>query len=99
MNTFRPSRYSTNTPTPLLSPLLAWYPKSLISVPTGKLAFVMPFRKRLLGGPPSIPQLTTLPSLLFTSSQIHEWGLTNSTLVTTPTRLIGLVSSKAAEKA
>ena len=23
MNTFRPSRYSTNTPTPLLSPLLA----------------------------------------------------------------------------
>ena len=32
MNTLRPSRYSTNTPTPLGSPLLAWYPNSLISV-------------------------------------------------------------------
>src|SRR5687767_15976991 len=45
MNTLRPSRYSTKTPTPLLSPLLAPYPNSFISVPTGRLAFVMPFLK------------------------------------------------------
>src|SRR5206468_7072483 len=82
INTFFPSRYSTKTPTHLLSPLLAWYAKTLISVPIGKLVFVIPFLKRLVGGPPSIPQLTTLPSAPFTSIQIQAWGLINSTLVT-----------------
>src|SRR5262245_47072160 len=71
MKTLRPSRYSTNTPTPLGSPLFAWYPNSLTSVPMGKLVFVIPFRSRLVGGPPSIPQLVTVPSGPLTSIQIH----------------------------
>src|SRR5207244_149827 len=71
MNTLRPSRYSTNTPTPLASPLFAWYPNSLISVPTGKVVLVMPFLRRFVGGPPSIPQLVTVPSGPLTSSQIQ----------------------------
>src|SRR6266550_2321036 len=96
MNTLRPSRYSTNTPTPLDSPLFAWYPNSLISVPIGRLVFVMPFLSRFVGGPPSIPQFVTVPSAPLTSIQIQEWGFTSSTLVTDPCRLIGLFSSKAA---
>src|SRR2546426_4167594 len=59
----------------------------------------MPLRKRLVGGPPSIPQLVTVPSGPFTSSQSQEWGLTSSTLVTVPCKLIGLWSSNAAAKA
>src|SRR3989441_546727 len=96
IKTFRPSGYSTKTPTPLVSPLLAWYPKTLISVPTGKLVLVMPFLNRLVGGPPSIPQVTTLPSVPFTSSHSQEWGLINSTFVIVPCKLIGRFSSNAA---
>src|SRR5258705_5293147 len=96
MKTLRPSRYSTNTPTPLGSPLLAWYPNSLISVPTGRLVLVMPFLSRFVGGPPSTPQFVTVPSAPLTSSQIHARGFTSSTLVTVPCRLIGWFSSKAA---
>src|SRR6266516_604856 len=99
INTFRPSRYSTKTPTHLLSPLLAWYAKTLISVPIGKLVFVMPFLKRLVGGPPSIPQLTTLPSGPFTSIHSQACGLINSTLVTVPCKLSGRFSSNAAANA
>ena len=59
----------------------------------------MPFLKRLLGGPPSIPQLTTVPSLPLTSIQIQACGLTSSTFVTLPCKLIGLFSSNAAANA
>src|SRR5688572_28328742 len=96
MNTFRPSGYSKNTATALFSPLLAWYPKILISDPTGRLALVTPFLNRLTGGPPSRPQLVVAPSVPFTSIHTHECGLTSSTFVTVPCRLIGLVSSNAA---
>src|SRR5688572_16723999 len=71
MNTFRPSGYSKNTATALFSPLLAWYPKILISDPTGRLALVTPFLNRLTGGPPSRPQLVVTPSLT-TSIHTHE---------------------------
>src|SRR5262245_33652677 len=96
IKTLRPSRYSTNTPTPLGSPLLAWYPNNLISVPIARLVLVMPFLSRFVGGPPSMPQVVTVPSEALTSIQIHACGFTSSTLVTVPCRLIGLFSSNAA---
>src|SRR5688572_25989390 len=95
MNTLRPSGYSKNTATALFSPLFAWYPKILISDPTGRLALVTPFLNRLTGGPPSRPQFVVTPSLT-TSIHTHECGLTSSTFVTLPCRLMGLVSSNAA---
>src|SRR3990172_8828306 len=70
-----------------------------ITAPTGRLVFVIPFRNRLFGGPPSMPQFTTLPSRPLTSTQIHECGLISSTFVTVPSRLIGLFSSNAAANA
>ena len=77
---------------------VAWYAKTLIWLPTGRLALVMPLRRRLVGGPPSIPHVVTLPSVPFTSIQIQAWGLTSSTLLTVPCRLTGLFSSNAAAK-
>src|SRR4030095_5100763 len=96
MKTLRPSRYSTNTPTPFGSPLFARYPNSLTSVPIGRLVLMIPFLSRLVGGPPSMPQLVTVPSAPLTSIQIHAWGFTSSTFVTVPCRLIGWFWSKAA---
>ena len=62
-------------------------------------SFVKPRLNRALGGPPSIIQLSTVPSGFFTSMWFHVWGLIHSIFVTVPFNVIGLVASNSAANA
>src|SRR5436190_15085295 len=59
----------------------------------------MPRRIKVFGVPPSIAQVSVLPSSFFTSMWIHACGLTHSTFVIGPCSLTGAFASNSAENA
>src|SRR5690242_1839920 len=79
-NSRRPSANVTFLPTARVDPSLAWYPSTIISAPGGSESLVNPSRYRLFGLPPSIIQVTGLPSSPLTSMWIQECGLLTSHL-------------------
>src|SRR5215475_14323686 len=60
--------------------------------------FVQPFLSKIAGGPSSISQFATLPSEPFTSINRRACGLIQSSLVSEPVRLMGLLASNSAAK-
>src|SRR6516225_8269445 len=71
----------------------------MISVPGSKDSLVNPRRNRTFGVPASIAQLSTEPSVFFTSTCSQVWGLTHSILVMVPLKFTGLFASNSAAKA
>ena len=66
--------------------------------PTFNESFRHPLRNRALGAPPSTPQFVTLPVSSFTSMKTQMWGFPQSTLVTAPFSVTGLLRSNSASK-
>ena len=99
MNSLRPSAKVMSRPFALFEPSFARYPSTNTSEPIGRSRLVKPRRSRLVGGPPSTIQATTVPSSCVTSTCSHEWGFTHSILVIVPRRETGLFASNSAANA
>ena len=86
-------------PLALISPDFARYPRTVITVPTGRESLVKPRRYREFGAPASISQVSVVPSSASTSMVNQLCGLMSSTFVIVPSNWIGLVKSYSAENA